>query len=167
MNAAREWIEALGLQRHPEGGWYREIYRSAETIPQRCLPARFDGDRAVSTAIYFLLEESEFSALHRLRQDELWHFYDGAAITLHTIDPSGEYSPVRLGRNRDQGEELLRVVPAGWLFGVTVDDTASFALAGCTVSPGFDFADFDMPGRDELLEEYPQHRHLIERLTRE
>src|SRR5690348_14131675 len=91
MTSAREWIDYLKLARHPEGGWYREVYRSSETIACAHLPPRFAGDRTLATAIYYLLESGDFSAWHRIRQDEGWHFYDGSALTLHQIAPDGTY----------------------------------------------------------------------------
>jgi hypothetical protein len=166
MTNAAKWIERLGLVPHPEGGYYREAYRCAEGVAKSALPARFDGDRAFCTAIYFLLQGEDFSALHRIKQDEVWHFYDGAALTVHVLDEAGEYSALRLGRDPDAGERPLGVVPAGRLFGASVSDGRSWSLVGCTVAPGFDFADFEMPRRDELCRLYPQHRSLIERLTR-
>jgi predicted cupin superfamily sugar epimerase len=164
--AARDWIESLKLQPHPEGGYFRETYRSAEKIARGHLPQRFSGDRSFSTAIYFLLQGQEFSALHRIRQDEVWHFYDGGTLEVHAIDPAGVYSILRLGRDVRAGEVLQGVVPAGFLFGSRLADPQSFALVGCTVAPGFDFADFEMPPREAILAEYPQHRAIIERLTR-
>jgi predicted cupin superfamily sugar epimerase len=166
MNSARRWIDTLHLQRHPEGGSYRETYRAAEALAQATLPARFGGDRAFSTAIYFLLEGDDFSALHRIKQDEVWHFYDGSSLTVHVIDPAGNYTALRVGRDLDRGELPQAVVAAGCLFGATVNEPNSYALAGCTVAPGFDFADMEMPGREELCRLYPQHRELIDRLTR-
>src|SRR4051794_39496649 len=102
---AREWITRLGLVRHPEGGWYRETYRSQETIARGCLPPRFDGERAFATAIYYLLEGGDFSALHRIHQDEGWHFYDGSPLTLHLIAPDGSYSTRHLGRDLRAGQQ--------------------------------------------------------------
>jgi uncharacterized protein len=166
MTEARAWVERLGLRRHPEGGYYRETYRSEEGISGNHLPARFGGDRAFSTAIYFLLEGEDFSALHTIKQDEVWHFYEGSSLTIHVIEADGTHAAIRLGRNLGAGEEPQAVVRAGRLFGAVVNDPASFALVGCTVAPGFDFADFEMPTRDSLLARYPQHRDLIERLTR-
>jgi len=175
MNNADRWIQALELRQHPEGGWFREVYRAQETIPHQSLPSRFSGERSFSTGIYFLLKETDFSALHRIQQDELWHFYDGTSLTIHRIDPAGNYSTVKVGRNIQAGENLLAVVQAGWLFGAAVNtavnsgrgkDLSSYALVGCTVAPGFDFADFEMPSRQLLLEQYPQHRQIIEQLTR-
>ena len=135
MTDAQYWIDALQLSRHPEGGYFRQVYRSAELIAQEHLPGRFDGDRAFSTSIYFLLAGDDFSALHRLRQDEVWHFYDGSPITIHVISPAGDYSAIKLGRDPHAGAEPQAVVRAGDFFGATVDDPGSYALAGCTVEP--------------------------------
>jgi predicted cupin superfamily sugar epimerase len=166
MPDARTWIERLQLRPHPEGGWFRETYRSAETIAREHLPQRFTGPRCFATAIYYLLQGSDFSALHRIRQEEGWHFYDGSPLTLHLIAGDGTYSSISLGRDLDAGQQPQAVVPAGWLFAATVDDPASFSLAGCTVAPGFDFADFELPSRADLVAQYPRHHALIERLTR-
>jgi len=166
MNDAQGWIEWLELRRHPEGGWFRETYRSEETIARAALPPRFAGDRAFSTAIYFLLEGKDFSALHRINQDEIWHFYDGSSLTVHVIDFDGSYSALRVGRDLEAGDLPQAVVKAGCLFGATVNDSKSYALCGCTVAPGFDFADFTMPSRDELLRQYPHRGSIIEKLTR-
>lgn len=166
MKDARYWIERLGLERHPEGGYYRETYRSREGIARAHLPERFGGDRPFSTAIYFLLAGDDFSAFHRIAQDEVWHFYDGTALVVHAISPDGRYSATRLGRDPDAGETLQGVVPGGHYFGAALAQPRSYALVGCTVAPGFDFADLVVPTREELLRLFPQHRAVIERLTR-
>ncbi|MGI9281742.1 MAG: cupin domain-containing protein [Endozoicomonas sp.] len=166
MKDANGWIEALALQPHPEGGFFRETYRSEEVIFQDSLPDRFAGERSFSTAIYYLLEGNDFSAFHRIHQDEVWHFYDGASLTIHVISPDGSYSAAVLGRNILKGQAPQFVVPGGCLFAVEVNDRSSFVLAGCTVAPGFDFADFEMPSAKQLLDSFPQHKALIERLTR-
>jgi predicted cupin superfamily sugar epimerase len=166
MTTAREWIDRLKLSRHPEGGFFRETYRSAEILAKECLPDRFTGPRCFSTAIYFLLTSDDFSALHRIRQDEVWHFYDGACLTIHIIRSSGEYARIKLGRDGQNGTVPQAVVPAGELFGATVDERDSFSLVGCTVAPGFDFADFALPSRGALIEQHPEHRQIIRRLTR-
>ncbi|RMH67606.1 MAG: cupin domain-containing protein [Cyanobacteria bacterium J003] len=163
---AKAWIEALDLQPHPEGGYFREVYRSAGSIPRAVLPSGFQGgDRAYCTSIYFLLPSTACSRLHRIASDELWHFYTGSSLTLHVILPTGEYQPLRLGINLDQGEQLQQVVPAGAWFGATVDMPDSFSLVGCTVAPGFDFRDFELGDRQQLQQQFPQHQRLIERLT--
>lgn len=153
-SSAREWIAALALAPHPEGGFYREIYRS----PLMLETPR--GPRSASTAIYYLLEHGDFSALHRVASDELWHHYAGGPLELHTLSAQGEASSVILG----DGHAAVHVVPAGvWQAARPV---GAFALAGCTVAPGFDFADFEMPPREQLLARYPEQSELIRSLTR-
>jgi predicted cupin superfamily sugar epimerase len=158
------WIETLGLVRHPEGGWFRETYRSTETIAASALPERFRGERCFSTAIYFLLQRGDISALHRIHSDEIWHFHEGAALTVQLITPQGEWREILLGRNPSRGERFQGVVPAGCWFGA--ETLGDFSLVGCSVAPGFDFADFQMADRMELTGRYPQHAALIRRLTR-
>jgi predicted cupin superfamily sugar epimerase len=163
---AKYWIDTLGLIAHPEGGYYRETYRSGLSIAREALPPQFAGPRLVSTAIYFLLDGENFSAFHRLRSDEMWHFYAGGALTVHVIDASGRYSELHLGRDNEAGESLQAVVKAGCWFASRVRDPESFALVGCTVAPGFDFEDFELGKRSELITLYPQNKKLIEELTR-
>lgn len=166
MNTSEYWIRKLALERHPEGGFYRETYRSPLTVGSELLPSTFQGERAASTAIYFLLRDDDFSALHRLRSDEMWHFYAGSTLIVHLIDAQGDAREIRLGPDLDAGESLQGVVPAGCWFGACLKNENSFALVGCTVAPGFDFADFELGKRAELVASYPQHRRLIEHLTR-
>lgn len=161
------WIEALGLRPHPEGGWYRETYRSSETVAGEHLPPRFGGARCFSTAIYFLLPGGEFSALHRIKSDEIWHFYAGSPLTLVAIDAAGTLTETVLGRRPERGESFQARVPAGSWYGAWIEDPTSYALVGGTVAPGFDFADFELAERAALEALHPQHRALIRRLTRE
>ncbi|HSZ61955.1 MAG TPA: cupin domain-containing protein [Terriglobales bacterium] len=158
------WIRTLGLQPHPEGGYYRQTYRADLVLEE--LPPQFSGPRPVSTAIYFLLDGKNFSAFHRLQSDELWHFHLGASLTIHVIDPDGQYSEIQLGSDPEAGEVLQAVVGAGCWFASHIRDEKSFALVGCTVAPGFDFDDFELAKRVQLIELYPQHRDLITKLTR-
>ncbi len=158
------WIETLGLVRHPEGGWFRETYRSGETIPAPALPERFPGARCFATAILFLLPRGEISALHRIQSDEIWHFHEGTPLTVHILYPDGRWEEMLLGRDPSRGERFQGVVPAGCWFGA--EPRGDFSLVGCTVAPGFDFADFRMADRRELACRYPQHAALIRRLTR-
>ncbi len=161
-----EIISSLNLLPHPEGGWYKETYRSAGTIAQQALPAQFNGERSFSTAIYFLLERGNFSAFHRIQSDECWHFYAGGALIIYVINAQGQMLQVRLGSNIQQGETFQYVVPAGcWFASAPADDT-SFSFVGCTVAPGFDFADFEMAERAALTATYPQHAAVIKALTR-
>lgn len=163
---AENWITGLGLSGHPEGGWFRETYRGSESIRREHLPSRFDGDRSFSTLIYYLLESGDFSAFHRIRQDEAWHYYAGSALTIFLIDPQGSLHEWKLGLDLSRGELPQRVVPAGWYFAAALEEPAGYALTGCSVAPGFDFSDFELPSREELLGKFPQHREVIERLTR-
>jgi predicted cupin superfamily sugar epimerase len=163
---ATYWIEKLRLEPHPEGGYFRQTYQSELVIAREALPAGFTGARTASTAIYFLLEGRNFSAFHRLRSDEVWHFYAGGPLIVHAIEPSGEHSSILLGNDPDAGEALQAVVSAGCWFASHVADWKTFAVVGCTVAPGFDFEDFEMGKREELVARYPLQREVIERLTR-
>ncbi len=160
-NEAAYWIERLGLQPHPEGGYFRQTYRSEESIPLEGLPERFTGPRAFSTAIYFLLEREQFSAFHRIRSDEMWHFYAGSALSLHVLRPDGRCEHIPLGSGQFQV-----VAPAGCWFAAGVDGPGPYGLVGCTVAPGFDFADFELAERGQLIEQYPQHAEIITQFTR-
>ena len=161
------WIDRLSLSPHPEGGYYRVTYQSTLTLAQDALPSAFHGDRSASTAIYFLLAQEDFSAFHRIASDELWHFYAGSGLIVYVIDPEGNYSELRLGDAFEAGEVFQAVVKAGCWFASRLKNPAGFALVGCTVAPGFDFADFEMAKRSQLVASYPKHRKLIEELTRE
>lgn len=163
---AAYWIEKLGLSPHPEGGCFRQTYRAETEIAREALPAGFAGARAASTGIYFLLDGESFSALHRLRSDEMWHFYAGGALVVSVIDGLGRYSEIMLGSDAEAGEVFQAVVKAGCWFGARMRDAGAFALVGCTVAPGFEFADFEMASREELVREWPEHRRAIEGLTR-
>ena len=165
MINADYWIKKLGLKRHLEGGYFKETYRSTEVISKRALPARFNGDRVFSTCIYFLLNKKQFSAFHVIQQDEVWHFYEGSSLTVHIIDQTGEYTAEKLGRDIENGESFQAFVQAGCWFAATVKNTESYSLVGCTVAPGFDFADFKMADRNNLVALYPEHRDIIEKYT--
>lgn len=163
MVTAEEVIERLGLVAHPEGGFYAETFR-AEVLPVG-LPGR--GERSASTAIYFLLRLQDFSALHVVRSDEVWHHYLGDALELHCFDRAGQLRQVRLGPSLADGERPQHVVEHGELQAArVVAGPHGFALCGCTVAPGFDFADFRMPPRAELLAQLPGHAALVTALTR-
>lgn len=160
------WIEKLNLQHHPEGGWFAETYRAKEIIAHEALPEQYNGARSISTAIYFLLTSDEFSAFHRLKSDEIWHFYTGSTVVVVTIDSKGQRKDMRLGGNPERGDSFQAILPAGVWFGAYVEEPTAFVLVGCTVAPGFDFADFELAQRDDLLRLFPKHGDIIRRLTR-
>jgi hypothetical protein len=166
MRDAAYWISRLNLTKHPEGGYYRPVYSSPVLIAQSALPRAFKGPRLASTAIYFLLDGTNFSAFHRLQSDEVWHFYAGSALIIYVIEPDGGSSRILLGNDPESDESFHAVVKAGCWFGARVKDSQSFALVGCTMAPGFDFEDFELATRDQLTGLFPQHRALIEKLTR-
>ncbi len=163
---AQEIINSLGLQEHPEGGYFKETYRSKDQIGLESLDKAYDSKRNYSTAIYFLLTSDTFSAFHKIKQDEFWHFYKGSCIKLHQISPEGAYKCVLIGADLTAGQVPQYVVPGGYWFAAEVLQKNSFALVGCTVSPGFDFADFVLPSRQEMKDLFPQHSDVFERLCR-
>lgn len=166
MKQAGYWIEKMNLLPHPEGGFYAETYRSSENIAHNALPGRFSADRVFSTGIYFLLEETNFSAFHRIRSDEMWHFYAGGALEIFVIYPeTGNLEIIKLGSNPDNGETFQAVVPAGTWFGSRPATGSSYSLVGCTVAPGFDFEDFEMAEKTSMLKIFPQHEMIITQLT--
>lgn len=162
---AKYWIEKLRLEPHPEGGYFRQTYKSDLTIAGEALP-EFNGPRAACTAIYFLLAGEDFSAFHRLRSDEMWHFYAESPLMVHVIAPAGDYSSILLGNNPEAKQVFQALVKAGCWFASEVRDHKSWALVGCTVAPGFEFEDFELAKREELARQFPQHRKLIGKLTR-
>lgn len=151
---------------HPEGGYFKETYRSAERIPQHGLPSRFEGDRYFGTAIYFLLDQGNFSAFHRIKSDETWHFYAGQALEIFVLHDNGELQIISLGNQIQAGETFQATVPAGAWFASRPAANTSFSLVGCTVAPGFDFEDFELAKAEELVELFPQHASLIRELCR-
>jgi hypothetical protein len=158
-------ISELKLQPHPEGGYFRETYRSKGEIDADSLSEKYTGSRNYSTCIYFMLTSEKFSAFHRIRQDEIWHFYDGSPILLHMISPEGNYTYQKIGINFEQKEVPQFIVPGGTWFAAEVMKKESFSLIGCTVSPGFSFDDFELKSRGELTSLFPKHNAIIERLT--
>ena len=155
-----EIIQLYDMQPHPEGGFFKETYRSlGEADTSR-------GKRSFSTAIYYLLPAGAQSRLHRIASDEMWHFYLGGPMTLIEIAPTGELKKTVLGHDLKAGELAQAVVPAGSWFGAYANEETEYAFVGCTVAPGFDFRDFEMGNRDNLLALYPHAREAILKLTR-
>lgn len=150
----------LQLQPHPEGGFYKETYRCTNNTTHH----HNTEPRSACTAIYFLLVENNFSAFHRIQSDEIWHFYKGEPIHLHTISPEGDYEEILIGNDIANNQHPQYTVPAGYWFASEVK--SNYALCGCTVSPGFDFNDFELAETQQLQALYPQHTQIIARLTR-
>ena len=166
MTRIKQLINKLNLQQHPEGGFYKETYRSEGVIPQSALTKEFSGDRNYSTGIYFLLTSDNFSAFHRIKQDEMWHYYEGSPLVVHMIDQKGNYSFKKIGLDLEDGQVPQFVVPKGVWFASEVSEPNSYSLVGCTVSPGFDFADFELADKNSLSDEFPDHSKIIQRLSR-
>ena len=156
---AEEIIRALELKPHPEGGYYRETYRSSQGIPGLTPPKTF------STAIYYMLTPGDVSKFHRLKSDEIFHFYLGDASEWIWLTTDGKMKKFRIGPRLDQGELLQMVIPAGTWFGGRLGPGSGFCLMGTTVAPAFDFPDLQFATREELLRLYPQASHEIESLT--
>jgi uncharacterized protein len=155
-----------------EGGFYRENYRSdffTSHTSSREIKTKVSQDRVRSTVtlIYYLLDGGHFSAFHRLKSDEIWHFYKGSSVKIYVIDNDRHLTIIRLGNNIDHGEQCHFVIRAGLWFGARVDDSKSFALIGCTVTPGFDYEDFELGTRRKLLRMFPEHKATILSLTNE
>jgi uncharacterized protein len=154
-------VSQLSLQPHPEGGYFAETYRSALELDTEF------GKRNVATAIYFLLTAGNFSAFHRIKSDEGWHHYEGDVVHVHVIHTHGAYECIRLGKNATAGEVQQAMVPAHAWFASECIGENGYALVGCTVSPGFDFQDFELAKRLALQSTFPTQKAIIHRLTRE
>jgi uncharacterized protein len=164
---AKNYINKLELIPHPEGGYFKEYYRADEKISFEGLPERYTNARSFHTSIYFLLEGSQISSLHKLKSDEIWHHYDGCSLMVHIIDENGMLHKILVGKNIDKGESPQIVVRKDCWFGAELTEKNSFALIGCGVSPGFEFDDFELGKRQELLKLYPGFKETIIQLTDE
>jgi predicted cupin superfamily sugar epimerase len=166
MPTAEELIRRLNLQAHPkEGGFFRETYRAAEDLPASALPKRYGAARSAGTAIYYLLTSQTVSALHRLASDEIFHFYLGGPVRMLRLFPDGRGEEVILGTDLEKGQQPQVIVPRGVWQGSLLEPDSDFALLGCTVAPGFDYADYEHGDRAALLERYPSFAELIRHLT--
>lgn len=154
---ADEWIALLEMEKHIEGGYFKEVYKSDEVLKNK-------GQRRLYSSIYFLLQQGNPSHFHRLTADEIWYFHDGSPLTVHMIHPDGQYETVWLGNDIKNGAHLQFCVPKGTIFGSIVEE--GFALVSCMVSPGFEYSDFELFQQKDLLAAYPEHAAIIKRLTR-
>ena len=166
MSNTDQLIQKYHLAPHPEGGWYTQTYKSNEQIAADALPNRFGANRAFSTAIYFLLEQGNFSAFHRIKSDECWHFYAGDPLLIYIIEQNGELKIISLGNDPEKGQSFQYVVPANCWFGSRPAPKSEYCFVGCTVSPGFEFDDFELANRNDLSAMYPQHKEIIKELCR-
>ncbi|ALC91815.1 cupin [Bacillus sp. FJAT-18017] len=159
MNNAEYWIKKLELEPHPEGGYFKQTFKSDQVLEGT--------EKALYTSIYFLLKSGDISHLHRLKSDELWYFHAGNALSVHMIHENGEYEEARLGLNAEKGEVPQVAVPKHTIFGSSLLEEDGFALVGCMVSPGFEFEEFELFTQAELLRDYPQHKVIIEKIAYE
>ncbi len=167
MDRAQRFIERLCLKPHPEGGYYRETYRSSESIDHDALPSRYGEARRVGTAIYYLLIAGVFSAIHRVKTDEIWHFYCGDPVEILQLLPDGSGRITTLGSGIEGGMQPQTIVPWGAWQGARLVSDGEYALLGTTVAPGFEFADFEPGCRNDLLRMYAPFKDQIIALTRE
>ncbi|MDF2856245.1 MAG: cupin [Neobacillus sp.] len=165
INDLKQWVAKLELLPHPEGGYFKQTFESEERTSDNELSIKFEGQRKLYTSIYFLLSSQDVSHFHRLKSDELWYYHAGSPLTVHVIHENGDYEEMKVGMNLDQGERPQILVKKNSIFGSSVTDKDTCSLVGCMVSPGFEFQDFELFTQDELLEKYPQHREIIEKLA--
>ena len=163
-NKTRYWIDQLGLKPHPEGGYFKEVYRSDEFMKKSNLPERYAGDRVFSTSIYFLLQQGEISTFHRIKSDETWYFHDGSELELFIIDRAGSLVRKVIGINPENGSVPQVTIEKGNWF--SAGSLGEFTLVGCNVSPGFDFEDFEMADFSTLVARYPRHEKVLRKFCR-
>jgi len=165
MKSVQEWVSLLGLTEHPEGGFYREVYRSSGSIAGDTLDGSgFTGSRNYATSIYFLLPSEHRSVFHRIKSDEVWYYHAGSSLSIYVLR-NDKLDIMRLGPHPELGEHLQHVVPANCWFGSKPDQPHSYTLCSCNVAPGFDFHDFEIAERKLLLDAYPTFKKEIEMLT--
>jgi predicted cupin superfamily sugar epimerase len=165
-DAIKRIVERFGLAPHPEGGFFSEVYRSMLRVDHPGVPNGLESGRSAGTLIYFLLCGDDFSGFHRVRwSDEVWHLYAGGPLELFTIDGQGKLERQLLTSDIEQGEPTA-LIPAGCWQSARPAKGVPWVLGGCTVSPGFDFSDFEMPAASELIARYPEHEATIRQLTR-
>lgn len=168
MNKMRDknyWIKALKMEKHPEGGYSSQTYRSPQKITDEHIHSTFEGTRPLSTSIYFLIHDDNVSNFHRLKSDEIWYYHVGQPLTIAVIDKNGVLFEYKLGLNIQEGERPQVLVSAGSIFGSYIKENKGYSLVGCMVSFGFDFKDFELFKRADLLKKYPSYEDMIVKLT--
>ena len=157
---ANHWISKLNLQPHPEGGYYKEVFRSSQYVRRE----ESNSLKHACTSIYYLLEHADFSGFHRIMSDEIWYFHQGGPLNIHIITEKGDYQLSELSDS--QTGSLCLVVPAGLWFAADIPGKQGYTLVSCAVAPGFEFAEFEMADKQQLIGEYPIHEKLFDRLCR-
>lgn len=165
MDKKTTWINNLNMQAHPEGGYYSVEYVSPHRITDEALDVSFEGTRALSSSIYFLIDQGNVSNFHRLKSDEIWYYHDGQPLTIAVIDKDGQYKSYQLGLDYTKGQRPQVLVPAGSIFGSYPEK--GYSLVSCMVSYAFEFEDFELFTRQELVKLYPNHHEIIKKLTRD
>jgi len=165
MDKLNNWVKKLNMTEHPEGGYYSVEYVSPHKITDEPLDVSFEGTRALASSIYFLIEEGNVSNFHRLKSDEIWYYHDGEPLTIAVIDDKGHYHSLELGLDFEKGQRPQVLVPAGTIFGSY--PKSGYSLVSCMVSYAFEFEDFELFSRNDLLNKYPEHEDIIKKLTRE
>ena len=160
-------MNKLNLQPHPEGGMFKEIYKSDIYVEKNILSPGFSDRRSLVTSIYYMLTKDEVSRFHKLKADEIWHFLDGSPLLLHILDNSGNLKTFTLGNDIHHYEQPVLIIPHDNWFAAEVKDKSTYSLVSCTVSPGFEYNDLEFAQRKKLLEQYPSYKELIKRFTKE
>lgn len=163
MDESGNIIKKLDLSPHPEGGFFKEIYRSTIRIAPGHLPHGYKSERRLATSIYYMLVKYQYSKFHRIRSDELWYYHQGCGLKIHEVDKEGNKHIHFLGTNIEKGEKPQVLIPAGNVFAAELTNKDAFGLYGCMVSPGFDYADFELFEEDDLSNTYPQHKELFQK----
>lgn len=158
MKNAQYWVEKLNLNAHPEGGFYKEVYRAKEEF----IPNEIGDKRNYITSIYFLIEEGNVSHFHSIQQNELWFYHAGAPLVVFVLHENGDLEEIKIGPNPKNGEVLQALVEANKIFGSK--SLGDYSLVSCVVAPGFDFADFKLYNKSTLLHKFPNQDKIINEL---
>jgi len=161
---AEKIINRLQLKSHPEGGWFKEVYRSKITLKKEALPNIFSDERSALTSIYYLLTNEQFSAFHRIKSPEIWYFHKGMPLIIHIILENGEYKKIELS-DKQKGRLQYTIEPNTW-FAAEIKECYGYSLVSCAVAPGFDFADFEIAKREQLISSYKNLYQVINRLSK-
>lgn len=154
------------MKSHPEGGYFAEVFKSNCLVKSIHSQDYKNETRSAGTSIYYLLNKNDFSAWHRLKSDELWHYYKGSAIKIHIINSQGMLTTYLLGDTLKNNLSVFQVtIPSGCWFAAELEDKTSYGFIGCTVNPGFKFKDFELADRALLSNQFPQHEKMITLLT--